>query len=96
LREEKGQAVEEDVATKNYVVIEKDVATKNYVMIEKDVAMRLCSEIQSENQKKWLLSYKRMWCWGCRTFTKGQPDKMCFANAPGNRGCEQINKKLGN
>ncbi len=59
--------------------------------IPEDVAVRLCDEIQAENLKKWAFSYKRMWCWGCRTFTKGRPDKMCFVNAPGNRGCDQIN-----
>jgi len=31
-------------------------------------------------------------CWGCLKFSKGDPAKMCFAGAPGNRGCRFVNE----
>jgi hypothetical protein len=31
-------------------------------------------------------------CWGCLRFSKGEPARMCFAGALGNRGCRFVNK----
>ncbi len=63
-------------------------------MIPEAEAKRLCQEIQAENRKKFPLNYNRMWCWGCRTFTKGEAGKMCWANDADNRGCGQINQQF--
>ncbi len=66
---------------------------KNAQDIPYDVAVRTCEEVQAANLKKFPLDFNRVWCWGCRTFTKGEAGKMCWANVPGNRGCGQINER---
>ncbi len=66
------------------------------VEVPEETAVKLCEEIQVENLKKFPLNYGRMWCWGCRTFTKGEAGKMCWANDAGNRGCGQINERYDN
>ena len=50
--------------------------------IPKDVAWQLCTEIRQEHRGKW---YTAAWwqCWGCVTFSKGDPAKMCLSNADG-------------
>ena len=60
--------------------------------IPKDVAFRLCEEIREENRGRWY-SPARWQCWGCTKFTKGDPDKMCFNNQEGYRGCNLVNKR---
>ncbi len=59
--------------------------------IPKDAAWQLCNEIRAENRGKW---YRFAWwqCWGCTKFTKGNPDRMCFSNREGYRGCYLVNK----
>ncbi len=59
--------------------------------ISSDQALAICEQVQAGNRGKWY-TYQTWWCWGCTTFTKGGPDKRCFANAPGNRGCAQVNR----
>ncbi len=60
--------------------------------IPKEVAVKLCQETREENRSRWY-SFYSIWCWGCYTFTKGDPDILSFSNRPDNRGCSQINKR---
>ena len=60
--------------------------------IPKDVARQLCQEIREGNRGKWY-SLGRWQCWGCARFTKGDPDKMCFNNKEGYRGCNLVNQR---
>lgn len=61
--------------------------------ISQSQALTICSQLQSENHRKWF-TYQAWWCWGCTTFTRGDAAKRCFANAPENRGCEQVNRRF--
>jgi len=61
-------------------------------LIPGDAALRLCKEIRDENRGKWY-RWTAWWCWGCETFCQGDPEKMCVANHPGNRGCAQVNTR---
>jgi len=61
--------------------------------LPKDQALALCEQLRAENRGKWY-TYQTWWCWGCTTFTKGDPAKRCFANAAGNRGCLQVNERF--
>jgi hypothetical protein len=67
-----------------------DVQTPN--PIPRGVARRLCNEIRHENRGKWH-TFRGLWCWGCAAFTKGDPEKMCWNNKPGHRGCAQVNAR---
>ena len=58
--------------------------------IPDDVAWRLCGEVQQANRGKWY-TFSGVWCLGCRVFSGGKPDKMCFSATPTNRGCRQVN-----
>ena len=60
--------------------------------IHKDVAWQLCSEIREGNRSK-LYSFARWQCGGCTKFSKGDPDKMCFSNLEGFRGCNLVNRR---
>ena len=53
-------------------------------------AIRICERMMKNSQGK-VFSLSRWQCWGCITFTKGDPDKMCFSGSEGNRGCSLIN-----
>lgn len=58
--------------------------------ITKDKALIICKQVRSDNAKK-LLTLDRWQCWGCVTFSMGDPAKMCFSGGDGNRGCSLIN-----
>ena len=60
--------------------------------IPRDIAWQLCNRIREENRGKW---YSLGWwqCWGCVTFSKGDPEKMCLSNKEGYRGCNLVNKQ---
>ena len=58
--------------------------------IPDDVALQLCRQIREANRGK-LYRWQAWMCWGCTTFTRGETSKMCWCNAPGNRGCIQVN-----
>jgi len=60
--------------------------------IPEDVAWQLCAEIRQENRGKWY-SFAAWQCWGCLTFTKGDPAKMCVSGKPGYRGCNLVNAR---
>ena len=60
--------------------------------IPRDVAVQLCNEIWEENRGKWY-SFARWQCWGCTSSSKGDPDKMCFSNQEGYRGCNLVNQR---
>jgi len=57
-----------------------------------NIALELCEETRRENRGNWL-SFNRLWCWGCATFSRGNPQKMCFSSSPDNRGCTQVNRR---
>ncbi len=63
--------------------------------ISKTQALAICEQVQAKNRGKWL-TYQAWWCWGCTTFTKGDPEKRCFANSSqgDNRGCLQVNEQF--
>jgi hypothetical protein len=60
--------------------------------IAADVALELCEQIREENRPKWYSS-NHWWCWGCTKFSKSA-EQRCFANAEGNRGCAQVDKRF--
>jgi len=60
--------------------------------IPRDVAMQLCSEILEESRGKWY-RFGCWQCWGCTKFSKGDPDRMCFSNKEGYRGCNLVNNR---
>jgi hypothetical protein len=60
--------------------------------IPREVALQLCAEIRQGDRAKWY-SFARLQCWGCTTFAKGNPDKMCLSSQEGYRGCSLINKR---
>ncbi len=59
--------------------------------IPSDQALATCEQVRARNRGKWY-TYQTWWCWGCITFTKGDPTKRCYAGAPDNRGCLQVNQ----
>lgn len=59
--------------------------------ISGEQALAICEQVQARNQGKWD-TYQTWWCWGCTTFTKADPTKRCYASAPDNRGCLQVNQ----
>ncbi len=61
--------------------------------ISNEQALAICDELRIANRGKWF-TYQAWWCWGCITFTKGEPDQRCFAGKPGNRGCDQVNERF--
>lgn len=64
----------------------------NKFRLEFDEALELCEKVRAINKKK-LISFNKLWCWGCAKFTKS-PEQRCFANAENgsNMGCSQVNK----
>jgi hypothetical protein len=56
------------------------------------IALELCEEVRRDNRGKWY-TFNGMWCWGCATFSRGDPKKMCFSNSPDHRGCAQVNRR---
>lgn len=68
---------------------------KNYSenVIPKDVAQQLCKEVRQQFSGKWY-TLAGMQCWGCTTYSKDDPTKMCFSNHPGYRGCNLVNARF--
>ncbi len=60
--------------------------------IPQEIAWQLCAEIRRANRGKWY-TYNGLWCWGCVTFSKNVPAKMCVSNEGGYRGCGQVNAR---
>ena len=60
--------------------------------ISKETALQLCAEIREENRGKWY-RFARLQCWGCTTYAKRNPDKMCLRSPEGYSGCNLINKR---
>ncbi len=58
--------------------------------IPKEVAFQLCTAIRQRYHGKWYTS-AGLQCWGCTTFSKGDPTKMCVSNQPDYRGCNLVN-----
>jgi hypothetical protein len=60
--------------------------------IPREIALQLCAEIRQDNRGKWY-RFAHTQCWGCTTYAKGNPDKLCLSSQAGNRGCNLINKR---
>ena len=60
-------------------------------VIPKELAWQLCAEIRQENRRKWC-TFAAGQCWGCVTFTKGDPAKMCG----GIVGCNLVRARYAN
>ncbi len=62
--------------------------------IPQEIADELCEEIRTQYRGKWW-TVAGWQCWGCTTFTKGDPAKRCYgASSPDNRGCGQVNQRF--
>jgi hypothetical protein len=53
--------------------------------IPQDIAYRLCGDMRAEGKRKWY-TWSAWWCWGCVTFTGGDPAKRCGATV----ACPQV------
>jgi hypothetical protein len=64
----------------------------NKMKLDVKEALELCEQLRTDNKKK-LLSYNKLWCWGCAKFAKS-PENRCFSNSEEgtNTGCSQVNK----
>lgn len=60
--------------------------------ISKETAFRLCSEIRQKSGGKWY-TLTGLQCWGCTTFSKGDPTKMCLCSQAGYHGCNLVNAR---
>jgi hypothetical protein len=67
-------------------------ATDPVNAIPKETALALCAEIRQQYLGKWY-TLAGMQCWGCTTFSQGDPAKMCVSNDPGYRGCNLVNAR---
>lgn len=57
--------------------------------IPREIAIKLCNEIQTENQRKRFSFGKRV-CYFCCKYAKGDVEKMCLS---GKQGCPQVSKR---
>ena len=57
--------------------------------IPDEMAVKLCDEVRDDNSGKWY-TFRGLWCWGCRKFSKGDAGKRRYASKDGNRGCPEI------
>ena len=64
-----------------------ETATEN--AIPKEVAIQLCAEVRERYRGKWC-TLAGMQCWGCTTFSRGDPAKMCWSNHSDHRGCNLV------
>jgi hypothetical protein len=60
--------------------------------IPKETALQLCAEIRQEVRGKWY-TFAGLQCWGCATFSKGDPAKMCVSSRPDFRGRALVNAR---
>lgn len=60
--------------------------------IPKEVAYQLCAEIRRQFGGKWW-TFAGMQCWGCVTFSKGDPAGMCVGSRADYRGCNLVNAR---
>lgn len=60
--------------------------------IPRETALQLCAEIRGTGGGKWY-RLARIQCWGCMTYAKGDPEKMCISSKPGHRGCNLVNER---
>jgi hypothetical protein len=58
----------------------------------KDIALQLCNEIRQLHGGK-LYTFAGMQCWGCTTFSRGDPNRMCFSSQADYRGCNLVNSR---
>ena len=61
--------------------------------LDRDTAIEICQQVQTEIRgKPWSAAWWQRW--GCRRFSRGDPEEMCIAAKPGYRGCELLNRRL--
>jgi hypothetical protein len=60
--------------------------------LPKEIALQLCDEIRRRSLGKWY-TLAGMQCWGCLTFSKGNPAKMCVGSRPDYSGCNLVNAR---
>ena len=60
--------------------------------IPKETALALCADIRQQYLGKWY-TLAGVQCWGCTTFSQGDPAKMCVGNDPGYCGCNLVNAR---
>ena len=60
--------------------------------IPKEVAFQLCAEIRQQYRGKWY-TLAGLQCWGCTTYSRGDPTKMCVSNRADYRGCNLVNAR---
>ncbi len=68
----------------------KQIDTAN--AIPRDVAFQLCAEIRQAYRGKWY-TFAGWQCWGCATFSKGEPARMCVSSRADYRGCNLVNSR---
>lgn len=66
-------------------------AESSTIVIPQEIAYRICDEIRAENRRKPYKIVSSLWCWGCTTFTGGDPQKRCGATV----SCPQVVKRYG-
>ena len=64
-------------------------AQNSAAVLPKEIAYRICDEIRAENRRKPYTIVSPLWCWGCMTFTGGDPQKRCGATV----SCPQVIKR---
>jgi len=64
--------------------------TGSVTVVPGEQAMAICAELR---RGSWL-SYSRWWCWGCATFSKGDPAGMCGAVVACPQVLARYNKRL--
>ena len=72
--------------------MERDAATDGLSAIPRETALRLCGEIREQYRGKWY-AIAGLQCWGCATFSKGDPASMCVSSRPDYRGCNLVNAR---
>ena len=67
----------------------REARTMTTQEIPREIAIKLCNEIQAENKRK-RFSLRRLQCWGCYKFARGDAERMCLSSEG---GCSLINKR---
>ncbi len=61
--------------------------------LDLETALAACCDVQAGARgRPWSAAWWQ--CAGCRRFSRGDPEKMCIAAAPGYRGCDLVNRRL--
>ncbi len=58
-------------------------------LVPRELAESICAEIRRENLKS-RFTLARLQCWGCTTFSRQDPAKMCLSNK---NGCNLVTER---